>query len=120
MNGNNQVDQVKIIGEIKVNELSLLQEKLQNHQNIFLQKKLNIDKENLSKTKREKELNFELNSLFEKNNYLSNEIETQRIDINNLNVRSTKTNNQICDIDRKIEDYENSNTKCFEDVNLFE
>jgi len=116
MNGIFDINEETNIQEINMNQALLLKEKLNNIQNIHLRKNLKFQKEAFEKIKKEKQLNFQNESLKIKNIELSQNIKMYKEEIQNLINRNLSIKQQSEEINTRISDQENLKTKLTEEV----
>jgi chromosome segregation ATPase len=116
MNTNDNLCNLTLSDEIKINSIKLSLEKLENLQRISLTKKINNQKEYLNYTKREKNLYSELDDLNKNNNELKNKIEITKENIKQLNQKNIIIKNQAEKLDEKILSLETENSKNFSEV----
>lgn len=118
MNTDNQSQEQELIRNINTNQVLLLKEKIQNLRNIYLRKKLMINKENFEKSTIINNINANLENLKLKNKDLFSNIENCTREIDNFNTKINMIKNHSQQLDGKITQNETSNSRLFEDVNL--
>ena len=114
----NEIHQEEFIHskDININHIHLLKEKLQNLQNIHLRKKLSIKPDNYFKQKKENELVSQFNSLKNKNDDLEINIINSKNQIELIKSNTIIAQNEVNELENKISELENLNTKLFEEV----
>ena len=102
--------------EIKINQIKLSLEKLENLQRISLRKKINSQKEILTNKKKEKNLENQLDSLKQNNEELKLNIEKIEENIKLSKAKNIDISNQANELDKKIIKIETENSKEFSEV----
>ena len=120
MNGNN-TNETNINQEIITNQILLQKEKIQNLQNIHLNKKLKFQKESFERIKQEKQLDSNNEELKTKNNQITQSILNNKDEIQSLKDRNHQIELQSEEMGRKITEFETRNNKLLEEVltNIF-
>ena len=117
INGNN-IKETTLDYEIKINQVLLLKEKIENLQNIHLRKKLKFQKESFDRIKEEKQLNSNYAELKTKNNQITESISNYKTQIQGLKERNHQIRQQSEEMGSKIAELESKNTKLLEEVRI--